>query len=125
MSIVLSTTVRNSAVNANVALLNAGRIFFLTAGNAVVAQAAFGPGATFAAASSGQSVLSGVLVDSFTDAGTITKFEIRDTSDNVLLSGTVTQTGGGGDIELVTTTFIAGGRLEVSNVVYTQPATEA
>ena len=72
----------------------------------------------------GQTFLSGTLVDSFTGAGTITKFEIETSGQTLLVSGSVSGIGGGGDIELVQTTFATGDRFEVTNIIYTQPDTE-
>lgn len=124
MSITLSTALRDAQVNAAVALFADGRVRFLTSADAVVAQMDLGPGVFFAPAVSGQTALVGTLVDSFTDAGTITKFQIAAAGDTLLISGSVSGVGGGGDIELVQTTFATGDRLEVSNIVYTQPASE-
>jgi len=124
MSIVISTVLRDAKVNAAVALFDGGRIRFLTAADVVVAQASFTPGAAFTPAVGGQTFLSGTLVDSFTNAGTITKFDIETAGETLLLSGSVTGIGGGGDITLVQTTFATGDRFEVTNIVYTQPDTE-
>lgn len=124
MSITITTTLRDAKVNAAVALFDGGRIKFLTSADAVVAQASFTPGATFTPAVGGQTFLSGTLVDSFTNAGTITKFEIETAGQTRLVSGTVTGVGGGGDIELIQTTFATGDRFEITNIVYTQPDTE-
>lgn len=124
MSITLSTALRDAQVNAAVALFADGRVRFLTSADAVVAQMDLGPGAFFSPSVAGQTVLVGTLVDSFTNAGTITKFQIAAAGDTLLISGSVSGVGGGGDIELVQTTFATGDRLEVSNIVYTQPASE-
>jgi hypothetical protein len=124
MSITLTNTLRDAKVNAAVTLFTGGRILFLTAADAVVAQMTFGPGATFTPAVAGQSFLAGTLVDSFTNAGTITNFRIEAAGETALITGSVSGVGGGGDIELVQTTFETGDRFEVSNIVYTQPATE-
>jgi hypothetical protein len=124
MSIVISTTLRDAKVNAAVALFDGGRIRFLTSADVVVAQASFTPGATFTPAVGGQTFLSGTLVDSFTGAGTIAKFEIETAGQTLLVSGSVSGVGGGGDIELAQTAFSTGDRFEVTNIVYTQPDTE-
>jgi hypothetical protein len=124
MSVVLTNVVRNAKVTAAVGLTANGRIRFLTSGGDVVAQAAFGPSAFFAPPIAGQSVLVGTLVDSFTGAGTIATFEIQSQGEEPLITGTVTGLAGGGDIELPQTNFAIGDRLEVTSLVYTQPATE-
>jgi hypothetical protein len=122
--ITLTDTLRDAKVNAAVGLFTGGRVLFLTDANAVVAQTILGPGAFFGPAVAGQSFLVGTLVDSFTNAGTITNFRIEAAGETALITGSVSGVGGGGDIELVQTTFATGDRFEVTNVVYTQPATE-
>lgn len=124
MSIVLTDTLRNAKVDAAVSLFTNGRILFLTAADATVAEISFGSGIVFSPAVAGQSFLIGALVDSFTAAGTITKFRIEAAGETSLITGTVTGIGSGGDIELVQTTFNTGDRFEITNIVYTQPATE-
>jgi hypothetical protein len=124
MSVTLTTVLRDAKVDAATSLFNTGRILFLTAANAVVVEVSFGPGGFFSPAVAGQSALVGTLVDSFTNAGTITNFRIEAPGETALLTGSVSGLGGGGDIELVQTTFAAGDRFEVLNIVYTQPATE-
>lgn len=124
MSIVLTDTLRNAKVDAAVSLFTGGRILFLTAADATVAEIPFGSGIVFSPAVAGQSFLIGALVDSFTAAGTITKFRIEAAGETSLITGTVTGIGSGGDIELVQTTFNTGDRFEITNIVYTQPATE-
>lgn len=124
MSIVLTDTLRNAKVDAAVSLFTGGRILFLTAADATVAEISFGSGIVFSPAVAGQSFLIGALVDSFTAAGTITKFRIEAAGETSLITGTVTGIGSGGDIELVQTTFNTGDRFEITNIVYTQPATE-
>jgi hypothetical protein len=124
MSVVLTNTVRNAKAAAATDLTANGRIRFLTSGGAQVALMSFGPSAFFAPPIAGQSALVGTLVDSFTAAGTIASFEIQSQGETVLITGTVTGLTGGGDIELAQTTFATGDRLEISSLVYTQPATE-
>jgi hypothetical protein len=124
MSITITDTLRDAKVNAAVGLFAGGRILFLTAANAVVAQTVLGPGVFFTPAVAGQSFLVGTLVDSFTNAGTITNFRFEAAGETALIAGSVSGVGGGGDIELVQTTFAVGDRFEVTNIVYTQPATE-
>lgn len=124
MSIVLTDTLRNAKVDAAVSLFTNGRILFLTAADATVVEIPFGSGIVFSPAVAGQSFLIGALVDSFTAAGTITKFRIEAAGETSLITGTVTGIGSGGDIELVQTTFNTGDRFEITNIVYTQPATE-
>jgi hypothetical protein len=124
MSITLTDTIRDAKVNAAVGLFTGGRILFLTTADATVAETTLGPGVFFSPAVGGQSFLVGTLVDSFTNAGTITKFRIETAGETALITGSVSGVGGGGDIELVQTAYNVGDRFEVTNIVYTQPATE-
>ena len=53
-------------------------------------------------------------------AGTAASYEVTDSDDNVKWTGTVTATGGGGDLELNSTTIGAGGTVSVSSFTYRQ-----
>lgn len=54
-------------------------------------------------------------------AGTIDAFEFRDSDNNLVLSGTVTATGGGGDLTIATTSIPSGNPLRLDSFVYTAP----
>lgn len=124
MTVVLTNTVRNAKVAAAVALMGGGRLGLLTAGDALVADLGFASPA-FTPPSGGQAALTVALVDPFTGAGTVTKFAIEDALGTLLVTGTVTEIGGGGDIEVVDTTFLVGDRVEINSLVYEQPANGA
>lgn len=123
MSITLSAAARNAKVNAVTALVNGGRIRFLTAGDSVVAEIQLDTPA-FTTASGGVAEIRGApLSDEFTGAGTVAKFSIESSAPAVVVSGTVTGLGGGGDIELSDTVFESGDRLVLAALTYTQPPT--
>lgn len=55
-------------------------------------------------------------------AGTAGYFRITDNSGDVAFDGTITATGGGGDLELNTTTISVGVTVEITAGTITQPA---
>jgi hypothetical protein len=124
MTITLTNTVRNAKVAAATALMSGGRLKLLTAGDALVADLGFTSPA-FTPPSGGQAALTLALVDPFTGAGTVTKFTVENSVGTLLATGTVTEIGGGGDIEIVDTVFIVGDRAEINSLVYEQPANGA
>jgi hypothetical protein len=59
--------------------------------------------------------LATVTEDSSADAnGTAGCFTITDSDDNIVLDGSVTATGGGGDLTLNTTTIVSGGPIGIT-----------
>lgn len=71
-------------------------------------------------------VLNGVLTfaaitrDEVADnGGTATWFRIVDSDNNFVCDGSVTAAGGGGDLQLITTTVVAGQPVEVSSFIIT------
>ena len=123
MTLVLTNAARNAKVAAVNALVSGGVIKFLTAGDAVVASMGFGAVA-FLPPSAGSATLPSPLIDPFTEAGTITKFTIESSTGVIVMSGSVTDIGGGGDLELDNRVLATGDRLEITNIIYTQPASE-
>ena len=121
MTFTLATPARNAAVDAVTALASGGVLRFFTASDALVAEIALGAPA-FGNAVNGTAFIVNTLTDPFTSSGTVTKFSIFSSSGALLVSGIVTAIGGGGDIELSTTTYVSGDRLDVSTLTYSQPA---
>lgn len=121
MALTITIPARNAAVNAVTALAAGGVLRFFTASDALVAEVALGNPA-FDQAINGTARIPGSLTDPFTSSGTVTKFSILSSGGTLLMSGTVTAVGGGGDIELSTTTYVSGDRLDVSTLTYSQPA---
>jgi len=78
----------------------------------------------FGASSSGTITLAGVpLEDSSADAtGTADSFDIEDRDGTVVVSGTVTATSGGGDIELDNTSINATQSVSITSLTYSAPA---
>lgn len=76
----------------------------------------------FGAATNGVASISGTITDSSADAtGTAGHFEVRDSNSVVIFRGTVTATGGGGQMELVTTAITATQPVSITAFSYTQP----
>lgn len=77
----------------------------------------------FGAASSGVITLAGVPLSATASAGgTADGFDIEDRDGTVVASGTVTATGGGGDIELDNTSIASDQTVEITSLTYTAPS---
>ena len=73
-----------------------------------------------AAASAKTLTFSAITQDASADAsGTATFFRIVDSDSNVVLQGDITASGGGGAIEMNTTSIIAGGPIQITNASFT------
>lgn len=76
----------------------------------------------FSVASAGQVTANGFPKEDTVDAnGTITKFEIKNSSLVARIFGSVTATGGGGDIELSSVTYVIGEIIRINSLVYRVP----
>ncbi len=97
-----------------------GTIELRTAGDVEVATLAFGsPG--FAAAVAGVITANAIVPDSSATGGVVTKAVLIDSGAVVRVNCSVTATGGGGDIQLSTTTIVAGQAVSISSLTYTAP----
>lgn len=134
----LATAARNAATNAVVALVDAdvgaGTIQIRTGAQPATANdPATGTllatltlaDPSFAAAVAGVATLDATPVLSTTGvaAGTAGWFRMLDNSGDTVLDGAVTATGGGGEMELNTTTISIGVTVEVTAGTLTTPAT--
>lgn len=82
------------------------------------------PDPAFGSASNGTAGVTGgaTLTDESANAsGTAQCFRVKDSDGTTVWQGTVTVTGGGGDLALVTTTVAAGQPIALSPFTYTQP----
>lgn len=122
MALTLQTNARNAAANAVTALLNGGTIDLLTAGAVVVASVTFGSPA-FANAAVGVATANAITDGAVAAAGTVATFTARTSGAAAVLSGTVTATGGGGDLTLSALAFVMGDIARITSLTYTQPAT--
>ena len=124
MALEHSLAVRSSAANAVVDSIDggsgAGTFILLTAADAEVATLTFSDPA-FGAASNGIATAASITSDTSAtgNASAITKFEIRDSDATLIFEGTVTGTGGGGDIEMTNTTVANGETVNCTSFSYT------
>lgn len=95
----------------------AGSLVFQTSGDVEVATCAFSNPA-FGAATGGVITANSISDDTNATGGTVTKFRIFDGDSVEILNGTVTATGGGGDIELSSTTIGAGDTVSITSLTY-------
>ena len=76
----------------------------------------------FGAASSGVITLASVPIDaSAGNTGTADAFAIRDRDNADAITGTVTATSGGGDIEVTNTSITSGQTVSLTSLTYTAP----
>ena len=75
-----------------------------------------------AAASGGVLTLSAITSDSSADAtGTATFFRVEDSDANVVMQGAITATGGGGEMELNSTSVTTGQEISITAWTVTMP----
>jgi len=76
----------------------------------------------FGAAANGVATASAITQDSSADAtGTAGYFVVKDSTGAKVFTGSITATGGGGDMELVTTSIVATQPVQITAFTYTQP----
>jgi len=127
MSLVHTTTVRNTLADAIDDAVNqgsgAGNIIVMESDDTVLSEITLDDPA-FGAASSGTITLAGVpLEDTSADAtGTAAKFQFRDSDDTEIFEGTITATGGGGDIEIDNTSIASGQIVRLTSYTYSASA---
>lgn len=96
-------------------------LVLLTAGNLAVATIPLNADA-FAAAVAGEAAANGFpKEDTVDNAGTITKFEIRNPANTAKIFGTVTTAGNGGDIELSSIAYVVGEIIRINSLTYRVP----
>lgn len=127
MGITMTTAARDAAVNAVVDLLDAGAtdangdLVIMTSGDVEVAtlglsNPAFGNSAT------GTATANAISDDTNATGGTAALHKMQDRNNTEVWRGTVTGSGGGGDLELSSVTIGAGDTVSISSYTYTQPA---
>ena len=131
MALQLSTTVRNARLDAIEATMGTSAIMRIrtgaapadcgTADSGTVLATLNLPSDWLAAASSGSKAKSGTWQDTSADAtGTAAHFRIDDSGGSTChLQGTVTATGGGGDLEVQNTSFASGQQVTVTGFTLT------
>lgn len=125
MAVTHATAIRNTIADAVVdaidAGVGAGTLELQTSGAVEVATLAFSATA-FGAASSGVATAAAITDDTSATGGTITQFQIKNGSGTVIISGSVSASGGGGDIVISSTSIGAGDTVSASSLTYTAPS---
>jgi hypothetical protein len=127
MSLTHITTVRNSLADLVVDLIDIGstdatgdlQIATSTAFTTILATLQFANPA-FGAAAAGVATANAIAPDTnAANTGTATSFRIRDRNNAEILRGTVTATGGGGDIQLSSVSISGGDTISLTSLTYT------
>ena len=80
------------------------------------------PNPAFGAASGGTITMSGLPLSNTASAtGTANKFQVKDRDGTVVFDGSVTATGGGGDMTLDNTSINSGQTVQIDTFTYTAP----
>lgn len=97
-----------------------GDLVFETSGDVEVATLALSNPA-FGASASGIATANSVSSDTNATGGTIAKYKMQDRNNTERFAGSVTSTGGGGDIELSSVVIGASDTVSLSSFTYTAP----
>lgn len=125
----INDNARNRAVDSagddfNSAVMSIGSGAAPAVGSALTGVLASGtlPADAMAAGSGGVAAKSGTWSLAISGGGTATYFRIVSASGDRRYQGSITTTGGGGDIEMATTTIPASGNVIIDSFSVTQPA---
>ena len=128
MAVTLSNAAASAAADAVVDLLDAGssnanpQLRINISGNAsTVATLNFTGSTAFGAASNGVATAGTIADDTNAAGGTAAAFQCVDQDGTVVFDGSVTATGGGGDITLSSVSIAATDTVSISSLTYTQP----
>jgi len=126
MALSHSTTVRNDMADAVDARINTGAgtaVFELLDGATVCASFNLQDPAHGAAASGVITLQGTPLTDASADnTGTLDGFQIKDQDGNVHISGSLTGSGGGGDLEADSVSVTAGQQVDLTSFTWTAPS---
>ena len=98
-----------------------GDLVIMTSGDVEVATLACSNPA-FGAAASGTATASAISDDTSATGGTAARFKFQDRNNGEVFRGSVTATGGGGDIELDNVTVGAGVTVSITSLTYSASA---
>lgn len=125
MALTHVTAVRNTLANAIATAVDAGpaagQLVIMTSGDVEVATLTFSD-PSFGAAVNGAITANAITSDTNATGGTAALFKVTDSTGAEVYRGTVTATGGGGDLELSSLAIGAGDTVSVSSLVYTASA---
>lgn len=124
MAVTHPTAVRDGIANFVVDQLDEGTppgtLVFQTSGDVEVATLTFSTTA-FGASSSGVATANAITQDTSATGGTVAKVRLKNAAGTDKIIGSVTATGGGGDIELNSVVISAGQAVSVTSLTYTAP----
>lgn len=127
MALTHVTAIRNSLADLVVDALDLGstdatgdiQIATSTAFSTILATLTFANPA-FGSATGGTATANAIVSDTnAANTGTAASFRLRDRNNAEVLRGTVTATGGGGDIQLSSTSITAGDTVSITSLTYT------
>lgn len=135
MAVRLSTAARNATTNAITALVDAGSgpgVIEIRSGSqpataqdaatgtllatVTLADPSFGASATGTATGTDPAAVSAVAT------GTAGWFRVKDSTGATVFDGSATASGGGGDMQLSSTSLTSGGSVDITSLTYTTPA---
>jgi len=125
MAVTHPTDVRNGIADLVVDLIDAGGAGTIqfqdgSSGDSDVATLTFSATA-FGAATGGVATAAAITDDTDCNAGTVSKFTVFSGAGDSCFTGTVTATGGGGDIILSSTSIGSGDTISISSLTYEAP----
>ena len=125
MAVTHPTDVRNNIADLVVDLIDAGGAGTIqfqdgSSGDSDVATLTFSATA-FGAAANGIATADTITDDTDCNAGTVSKFTVFSGAGDSCFTGTVTATGGGGDIILSSTSIGSGDTISISSLTYEAP----
>ena len=121
MAVTHPTATRNGIADYVVDQLDSGTIEIRSSGDVEIATLTFGATA-FGAAAAGVATANSITDDTNATGGTAAKCALINSGATDIVLGSVTATGGGGDIELSSTTVGASDTVSISSLTYTAPA---
>ena len=128
MALTHTTATRNAMADAVVDRIDLGTtdttgdLVIQTSGDVEVATLSWTATPAFGAATGGVATMNAINDDTSATGGTAAKFKFQDRDNTEVVSGSVTATGGGGDIELSSVVIGAGDTVSITSLTYTAPA---
>lgn len=122
MGITLTDTARNAATNGVCGLVNGGTLEILTAADAVLSTHTFSAtafGTSAAGVATANAIGNGTVAGG---GGTATKYRAKNSGGTIMFSGTVSNSGGSGDIKLASNVFAGGETISITSLTYNTPA---
>lgn len=121
MAITLEDLARNAMAAALASSAAGGTIVIMTSTNTVLATLTL-PNPAFGAPAAGTISANTIPAATASAAGTAAKYELRNSSNQKLLTGTVSDTAGSGDLKMASTSVSVGVEITINSFTYTMPA---